>query len=290
MSSSLSVVVGDYPHTQLLKSKSTFAGVPVSFPSISPVHDAFDDMVRYQRYDVCEMAIGAFLQGRQAGKPLLLLPAVMVGGFHHKSIYASPVNTPRTPRDLKGGRVGVRSYSQTTGLWVRGWLAEEYGVAPDSITWITTEGSHAEEYSDPENVVRTDASLVEALRNGDLAAAVLGASAATPELQPLLDDPAAHDRDWYDRHGTVPINHIVVTTYDVAERHDAALRAIYRALCAGIDQTRVAEGPGPLPSAIRYGRATVREAVRLASDYALQQGLISDPPDDIDALFALDAE
>lgn len=290
MSSPLTVVVGDYPHTKRLKSLNTFAGVPIYFPSISPVHDAFDDMVRSQRYDVCEMAIGAFLQGRQEGKPLLLLPAVMVGGFHHRSIYASPVDTPRTPQDLKGSRVGVRSYSQTTGLWVRGWLAEEYGVDSDSVTWVTTEGSHSDGYRDPENVVLTDGSLVEALRSGGIAAAVLGPSAATPDLRPLLEDPAAHDREWFDRHGTAPLNHMVVTSYDVAERHDAALREIYRAICAGIDETRGAPDPGALPSAIRHGRAAVRQAVRLAADYALEQGLISDPVDDVDALFALDAD
>ena len=37
---------------------------------------AFHAMVRDQRYDVCELALATFLQAREAGKPLLLLPVV----------------------------------------------------------------------------------------------------------------------------------------------------------------------------------------------------------------------
>lgn len=285
----ISVVVGDYPHTKELKARDAFAGVPATFPHISPIHDAFDNMVRTQRYDVCEMAIGAFLQARAAGKPLLLLPVVMVGSFHHKSIYASPVDPARSPEELRGKRIGVRAYSQTTGLWVRGWLAEEYGVTADSVTWVTTEGSHAEDYQDPANVVHTDGSLTDHLRAGEIAAAILGPSAATPDLRPLLEDPQAADREWYGRHGTVPLNHMVVTTSAVVEHQGPALREVYNAICAGIDETAGDGTADALPSAICHGVANVREAVKLAAGYALEQALIAEAIDDIDALFALDA-
>ena len=59
MPNPISVVTGDYPHTAKLKSMPGFAGAAAEFPRITPVHDAFDDMVRTQKYDVCEMAIGA---------------------------------------------------------------------------------------------------------------------------------------------------------------------------------------------------------------------------------------
>jgi 4,5-dihydroxyphthalate decarboxylase len=74
MPNPISVVTGDYSHTAKLKSMPGFAGAAAHFPRITPVHDAFDDMVRTQKYDVCEMAIGAFLQAHEAGKPLFLLP------------------------------------------------------------------------------------------------------------------------------------------------------------------------------------------------------------------------
>ena len=49
------------------------------------------------------------------------------------------------PGDLSGRRVGVRAYSQTTGLWLRGILAEEFGVKPTDVRWVTFEGAHVEE-------------------------------------------------------------------------------------------------------------------------------------------------
>jgi 4,5-dihydroxyphthalate decarboxylase len=169
-------------------------------------------MVRTQKYDVCEMAIGAFLQAHEAGKPLFLLPVVMVGGFHYKSVYVAP-DVPVEPADLRGKRIGVRSYSQTTGLWARGWLAADYGVTPDSVTWVTTEGSHSDAYEDPANVVRTENSLPGDLRGGQISAAILG-TGAPADLVPVIADWAERSRAWHAKHGTVPINHMVTVTRD----------------------------------------------------------------------------
>ena len=290
MPNPISVVTGDYPHTAKLKSMPGFAGAAAEFPRITPVHDAFDDMVRTQRYDVCEMAIGAFLQAHEAGKPLFLLPVVMVGGFHYKSVYVAP-DVLVAPADLKGKRIGVRSYSQTTGLWARGWLSADYAVTPDSVTWVTTEGSHSDAYQDPDNVVRTEHSLADDLRSGQISAAILG-TGAPDDLLPLIPDWESRSRSWHAKYQTVPINHMVTATRDLIERRPDVLSAVYQALADGIDEAAEAKpaDPAALPSAIRHGLSNVREAVRLAADYALEQGLISTPVEDIDSLFAIKGE
>lgn len=284
MPDTVSIVTGDYPHTRILKSRSSLAGAVPDFIHVSPVHDAFDDMVRTQRYDVCEMAIGAFLQARDAGKPLLLLPVVLVGGFHHGSLYASPAADVRSPRDLAGRRIGVRSYSQTTGLWVRGWLAEEDDLTPDRMTWVVTEGSHSDAYEDPANVVRTGRPLAEALMSGEIDAAILGKSSA-PGIAPLVTDHEERDRAWYKRHGFAPVNHMAVTTRAMADKRPDVVRAVYASIAEGID-AREPAAAGSLPPAVRHGLEEVRGAVELAAGYAAAQGLISGPPADIDSLFA----
>jgi 4,5-dihydroxyphthalate decarboxylase len=288
MHSPISVVTGDYAHTAKLKSMPDFAGAGASFPRVSPVHDAFDDMLRGQKYDVCEMAIGAFLQGHEAGKPLLLLPAVMVGGFHYKSVYMAP-GAAVTPAELRGKRIGVRSYSQTTGLWARGWLSADYGVTPDSVTWVTTEGSHSDAYEDPANVIRTENSLADDLRGGRISAAILG-TGAPADLVHVVPDWMSKSHAWYERYGTVPINHMVTVTRDLAERQPDVLDAVYQSIADGISAAAQPTPPDALPSAIRCGLGNVRDAVRLAADYALEQGLISRPVADIHALFALTGE
>jgi 4,5-dihydroxyphthalate decarboxylase len=286
MRSAISVVLGDYPHTRYIKSQSEFASARVSFPEITPVHNAFHDMVRVQRYDVCELALGTFLQARESGKPLLLLPAVMVGNFHHANLLRSPVNSPQGPRELSGRRVGVRAYTTTMGLWVRSVLDDEYGVDSADITWVTEEESHVAEYREPANVVRAGGSLRDELIAGGLSAAILNAR-ENPDLETLIPDPAEASRRWYARHHTVPVNHLVAVTRSLADEDPDIVAAVYDALKAGIDRTARPAAPGELPTAIRYGRDSVRTAIELAAVAARRQGLITRDPEDTDALFAL---
>lgn len=281
----ITIVTGDYPHTRLLKSRHSFGGAEAEFISVEPVHDAFDDMVNHQRYDVCELALGAFLQAREAGKPLVLLPAVMVGNHQHRNLYPSPAAGIKSPQDLAGGKIGLRSYSQTTPLWVKGWLAEEFGLSHDQVTWVVTERSHSDAYVDPPNVVLTDQKLPAALVAGDIDAAILGKSSAPAGVEPLVADYADRDRAWYERHGFAPVNHMVAVTQTLADEHPEVVRAVYASLAEGID-AREPAAPASLPSSIRHGLDQVRGAVALAAEYALTQGLISRPAGDIDALFA----
>ena len=43
---------------------------------------------------------------------------------------------PLAPNGLEGKRIGIRSYTQTTGIWVRGILQHEYGVDLNKVTWV----------------------------------------------------------------------------------------------------------------------------------------------------------
>lgn len=273
------IVVSDRPHTALLRSRPTLDGSPAAFPSVAPLYRAFAQMIRDTSYDVCEMAIGAFLQARAAGRPLLLLPVVIGGGFHHGSIVASPAAPPGGPDGLAGQRVGVRSYSQTTGLWVRALLEEEHEVRPEDVTWVTTEGSHVPEYQDPPNTVRTTRTLREELLDGGVVAAVPGRGEGAG-LRTLIDDPAAAALAWYERHGLVPVNHLLVTTETVAAERPALISEVCELVAQGIDAVRPGGSGGDgLPSGITHGRASVLPSVALAAEYAVRQGLIPRLPD-----------
>lgn len=45
--------------------------------------------------------------------------------------------------DLADRCIGMRTYSQTTALWLRGTLLEEHGPRPDQVRWITFEDACA---------------------------------------------------------------------------------------------------------------------------------------------------
>ena len=81
------VVIGNHPHVNSLKTgERRIQGCELEFIEVKPIYNAFASMVRELKYDFCEMALATYLQAREAGKPISLLPVVMSGNFHHHSI------------------------------------------------------------------------------------------------------------------------------------------------------------------------------------------------------------
>ena len=119
--------------------------------------------------------------------------AVVLGRFQHEFLVGNRERGIPAPGDLAGRRVGVRSYSVTTGAWVRGILAEEWGVDLDRVTWVTFEDPHVAEFRDPPNVERAPAGrdLMAMLLAGELDAAIVGGRSAhaDPRVVPLIPDP-----------------------------------------------------------------------------------------------------
>jgi 4,5-dihydroxyphthalate decarboxylase len=269
--------LGNSPHALLIKNGTIpVAEADLTFPEIEPIHRAFAPMVRELRYDFSEMAIATFLQAREVGKPISLLPVVLVGDFHHRSLAQLPDRGLAGPRDLIGGRVGVRSYTQTTGLWVRGVLKEDFGVEADQITWVTTEGPHVAEYIEPPYVERTQRALVDLLRDGDIDAVMPAPDLATI---PVIPDPAEAARAWENRHHTIPINHMLTVRSELIDADPDAVRGLYQAFTEAIDETR-AEG------AITYGlNDALVSAVDIAIRYGTEQDLLRKPVT-VDEVFA----
>jgi len=276
---SFTVVLGDYPHTRPLKRGSILPdGVSCDFVQVSPLYGAFARMVRHLEFDVCEMALATYLQAREAGIPITLLPLVMIGGDHHQSLTRWPDAPEIRPEQLPGERVGVRSYGQTTGLWVRGVLQEEHGIGAGDMTWVTTEESHVAQYRDPENVELASGTVSELLRKGDVAAAVLGPRAVgtgTAQLVPVIPDARAAGQAWIERHGTIPVNHVVVVRDDTLRAHPEAVRSLYGAARTAISETSPERDQTPRGRVIAAGWSdAVARCLEIAGVYALQQRVV----------------
>ncbi|MFD8690466.1 hypothetical protein [Streptomyces sp. NPDC059651] len=281
----LSVLLGDYPHTRPLKDGTVpVAGVDCAFPESSPLPPAFARMVRDLAYDICEMPTATYLQARDAGVPVTLLPVVLVGSTHHRSLTRLPEGPALGPRDLVGRRVGVRSYGQTTGLWVRGWLREEYGVESSDVTWVTTEDVHVAQYANPPYVERSEAERVaDLLRSHDVSAAVLGPKAIGGQgagLVPLVADAENAGLAWTERHGTIPANHLLVVRDDVLSTRPDSVLNFYRALRKAIADTAAERDDSPAGRAVAAGWSdSLTACLEIAGRYALEQSLIGGPVD-----------
>src|SRR5262245_54389282 len=151
----LRAAIGKYPHTAaLLEGRISSDLLRLDFADIAPINRAFAPMLREHRFDVSEIAIASFLQAKAYGKPFVLLPVVLPARYQEPALLCLSGSAIRGPADLAGRRVGVRAYSQTTGVWLRGILADAYGVEAKAVRWVTFEDAHVAEYRDPPWVER----------------------------------------------------------------------------------------------------------------------------------------
>ncbi len=261
----LRTLLGDHPGTAALKNGSIRSDlVAFDFVDYSPTNKGFKPMVREQAFDVSEMAIVTYLMAKSVGKPMVLLPSVVLARFQHAYALYHARSCRLTPRDLNGRRVGIRSFTTTTGAWLRGILANDYGVDLDSIDWVTFEDAHVAEFKDTTKRAPAGTQIIQILLDGELDA-VLGEKSGHPDLRPLFPDAGREEQGWFAKHGVVPINHMVVVKQELSEKHPDIVREVHRLL--SISASGVAAAP-------RFNADEMRRSLKLITDYATQQGLI----------------
>jgi 4,5-dihydroxyphthalate decarboxylase len=269
----LRAAIGNYPHTAALHDKRISSDrLSLEFVEIAPINRAFAPMLREGRFDVSEIAIASFLQAKAYDKAFVLLPVVLAARFQEPALLCLNASTIRGPADLVGRRVGVRAYSQTTGVWLRGILADAAGVPPQAVRWVTFEDAHVAEYRDPPWVERAPvgADLMGMLRQGALDAVIVGNDVpADPTLRTVFPDPAAAADAFWRRHGVMPINHMVTVRSDLAERRPDLVRELI-----GMFRAAAAAAPGTCKGANAVDATALTCALELALRYATEQGLL----------------
>ncbi len=272
----LRIALGDYPHTLPLKrGEITSPTLKLDFAEVQPMHKAFKPMVREHAYDASEMALVTYLQAVAYNKGLKLLPAAMLARFQHGTVLHNAERGRLTLDDLAGKRIGVRSYSQTTAVWIRGILQNDYGLDLSRVEWVTFEDGHVPEAKDPAGVVRAEAGkdITQMLLAGELDAAIYGAALPKDEwLKSVVPDPQAAARAWYAKHRLVPVNHMVVVTDELAHTKPEAVAELYRLLEAG----KAAAGlpAAGQPDMTPFGKEANAPCLELLISYAHQQGVI----------------
>ncbi|MBZ6084801.1 hypothetical protein KVH15_27750 [Streptomyces olivaceus] len=270
----LRTVLGDHPHTAPLKNGDVHsARVRLDFLPVSPIHRAFAPMVRAEAYDLCELAVVTALQAVAHRRPVVLLPAVVAARFQ-RGCLISHASRPIRPKDLAGSRIGVRSYTQTTGMWVRAHLAEDYGLAARDVRWCTREGAHVAEYTDPAFVTRHPhtTGLLDMLREGHVDAAVLGNDLPQgDEFVSVFPDAAALDELWWRWHGYMPINHMVAVAASTCRDVPSAVRESYALLRRARDSVQHLDG-APRPT--MFGFERLRKPLETVIDACLAQQLL----------------
>lgn len=253
----LKTLMGEHPVTkQFLTRKDKFDFLDFK-GSAAPY---FKRVVRNHEFDVAEMAIMTYVIAKAHGTPYRLLPFVVMARYQHGYLVYNAARGEVTAKGLEGKKVGVRSYSVTTGAWIRHILAEDHGVDISKINWVTFEEAHVAEYKDPPNVQRAPAGkdINGMLAAGELDAAILGAIPTDPNLKPVIRDPEAAGRRWGEKNGGIQLNHLVVVRRAMPK---ALSDEVYQLL---VESKQAAGDPPMLPHGLQANRRNFELAVECA--------------------------
>jgi 4,5-dihydroxyphthalate decarboxylase len=266
--------LADYPVTLGMKDGRVVSPL-VTLDCCGPktAHDGFKAMLRENAFDAGELAIVTYLQAKAFGKPFVVLPTPISGRFQHHCIGFNIEHGDLEPKDIEGRTVGVRTYAQTTGLWVRGILQHECGVDLDKVTWLTVDESHLTEYRDPPNCKRIPPGkkIDQMMLDGEVAAAILGVDMPKdPRVRTLVPDAQAAGQAWYKREGVIPINHMFVVHQDISEQRPDIVRELFRMIV----ESRALAPPAVAAALPPLGLEANRKGLEMAIDWSYEQKII----------------
>ena len=309
----LSLAITSNPRTRsIIDGRVKPAGIDFTMTVLGPA-EMFWRQLSFAEFDVSELSMSELMMIRaRADDRFIGVPVFTTRRFYHTGIFVRKDAKIDSPAALKGKRIGVPEYVQTSALWTRGVLENEFGVAPKDMTFFMERvpaRSHAGAIGfkappgvtinqiPPEKSIGSmmlsgelDACMSYNQRHGDLIDRSSADLENHPDVRPLFTDSAAEAVRYYKKTGTYPINHGMVVKRAVFEQSPWVVINILKAFNQAND---IAEGErrehaafhlvtGLVPPDYRKALATRlithglkanRASLETAAKYSNQQGL-----------------
>ena len=219
----LTLAVCNYEHVRELASGVVRVDgitlTPLVFPSIEEITFRF---TRNLEWDVSELSFGKYTSlTSQGNAPMIAIPVFPSRVHRHSAIYVRSDRGIREPKDLEGRTIGIPEWAQTAGIYVRGFLAEHYGVDLASINWLQ---AGVDEPGRDEKVAlklpagiryrpEPDTSLSAMLASGEIDAAITAraplAFAPGGQVVRLFPNYRAEEERLFKKTGVFPIMHLI---------------------------------------------------------------------------------
>ena len=217
-------------------------GIDLTYLNL-PVEETFFRMARHREFEAAEMSLSSYVISLCQDAPFIAIPVFPSRAFRHNGIYVHGASGIGQPGDLRGRIVGVPEYQITAAVWIRGILAEHYGVPVESVRYRTG-GLHAPGRTDkiahpPPPGVEIEPIAPGTTLDGMLARGEIDAlySPRTPgsfaggdgPVRRLFADPRRAEERYYATTRIFPIMHVVALRRDVYSRHRWLAQSLYKA-------------------------------------------------------------
>ena len=257
----ITVATGDYDRVRpLIDGRVDVEGCEVAYFPI-PIEESSYRTFTNAEFDVAEVSLSSFVLARSRGEiPYIGLPVFTSRMFRHSAIYVRADSGIGHPADLKGREVGVPVYAMTAALWVRGMLADEYGVLPSDIAWRTGGLEQPGRYGAyrldlPPDIAAAPLppgqSLSAMLADGGIPALISARApscfGAGEEVRRLFPDYRAAEEAYYRKTGLYPIMHLVALRESLAEAHPWLPASLYKAFLRAKNMAVAALGDATAP-------------------------------------------
>lgn len=261
----LTVGCWDYDRVQaLLDGRVRPNGIDVTFLNMI-VEETFFRMLRNREFDVAELSMSSYVVSLfKPERPFVAIPIFPSRFFRHSSIYVNADAGIDKPSDLIGKRIGTPEYQMTAPVWIRGILAEHYGVPVDSVTYFTggEEEPNREEKLKldlPDNIrierIGQDKTLARMLAEGEIDALHTARKPSTfdgTRVRRLFPDFVPVEQAYWRDTGIFPIMHVIAIRREVYEANRWIAMNLYQAfrdaqqLCyEGLKETAALKGMLP---------------------------------------------
>lgn len=192
---------------------------------------------RQRKFDVVEFYTGMYITDlpyRTFG--FTAIPIFVKRMFRHSYIYINKRKGIRTASDLNGKRIGVQAWTNTTSLWVRGILEDDYGLDIRSVTWIANKQDSVGDWAPPSwlrlEPVASDTTAEDLLEGGAIDAVITTKTLAPnghPDIDFLFPNYPELERQWYRRTGFFPIMHTLLIKNEILEQHPWVAMSLFDA-------------------------------------------------------------
>ena len=247
------------------------------------------------KFDAAEFSLALYLLLKSRGEPYEAIPVFPNRKFRHAYIFVREDSPLVDPRELKGKKVGIPSWLNTCGLWVRGILHDEYGVKNEDIQW---KAMRSEVPVTPPSGTQIEplagsAKLPARLLSGELDAIIVPDFPEESGIRRLLADSKKVEQDSYRRTQIFPTSHAVVIRRSYLDKNPGVAPALFRAWCEARnraleddedatfsnfawvrqawEEQRAVMGPNPWRFGIKGNEKTLEAQIR----YAGEQGLLA---------------